>query len=234
MLLSGSAINNNLLFTGREWNPTFGYEYRARAYDPYLGRFITEDPKAFDAGDYNLYRYCDNDPLDKTDAMGLDAEFTLMRDPYDAGANPRLSAGTMRITENGRFVAAIRVNENGFCPDRQGIPQGKYVVLPKREDGASFKKGTPAVTSPELRDKPGATTAGHPEGSVLIHGEGPKGEPDSKACLTCNPAGLKVVTDVFNRNKDSTTLDVHNGPKVKDGEPEIRKAIPVVLQKEGN
>jgi hypothetical protein len=33
---------------------------------------MSEDPKGFDAGDYNLYRYCSNDPLDHTDPMGLD------------------------------------------------------------------------------------------------------------------------------------------------------------------
>jgi hypothetical protein len=31
---------------------------------------MSEDPKLFDAGDYNLYRYCHNDPLDATDPMG--------------------------------------------------------------------------------------------------------------------------------------------------------------------
>ncbi len=64
---------NRFLFTGREWNDTFDiYEYRARAYHPGLGRFMSEDPKGFDAGDYNLYRYCGNDPLDRTDPMGLE------------------------------------------------------------------------------------------------------------------------------------------------------------------
>lgn len=46
------------------------YEYRARAYHPGLGRFMSEDPKLLDAGDHNLFRYCDNDPLDYTDPMG--------------------------------------------------------------------------------------------------------------------------------------------------------------------
>ena len=63
--ITQSAIGNPFLFTGREWDHAFGlYEYRARGYDPDLGRFLSEDPKGFDAGDYNLYRYCDNDPLD--------------------------------------------------------------------------------------------------------------------------------------------------------------------------
>jgi hypothetical protein len=32
---------------------------------------MSEDPKGFDAGDYNLFRYCHNDPEDLTDPMGL-------------------------------------------------------------------------------------------------------------------------------------------------------------------
>jgi RHS repeat-associated protein len=67
-----SAVSNRFLFTGREYAAALGfYEYRARAYHPGLGRFMSEDPKLFDAGDYNLYRYCHNDPIDFTDPMGL-------------------------------------------------------------------------------------------------------------------------------------------------------------------
>ncbi len=71
--LSSSAYSNRFLFTGREYTNLFGfYEYRARAYHPGLGRFMSEDPKLFDAGDYNFFRYCHNDPIDFTDPMGLD------------------------------------------------------------------------------------------------------------------------------------------------------------------
>jgi RHS repeat-associated protein len=80
--LNYSGFNNRFYFTGREyaaWSATGYnagfrfYEYRARAYSPTLGRFMSEDPKGFDAGDYNLFRYVHNDPLDLTDPMGLDA-----------------------------------------------------------------------------------------------------------------------------------------------------------------
>ncbi|MFZ0916577.1 MAG: RHS repeat-associated core domain-containing protein, partial [Candidatus Udaeobacter sp.] len=67
-----SAYSNRFMFTGRDYSNMFGfYEYRARAYHPGLGRFMSEDPKLFDAGDYNLFRYCHNDPIDFTDPMGL-------------------------------------------------------------------------------------------------------------------------------------------------------------------
>ena len=72
---SATLYNNRFLFTGREYNSGFGfYEYRARAYSPTLGRFMSEDPKLFDAGDYNLFRYCGNDPLDHVDPMGLEIQ----------------------------------------------------------------------------------------------------------------------------------------------------------------
>ncbi len=47
------------------------YDFRHRHYQPELGRFLQPDPKQFDAGDYNLYRYCHNDPVNKTDPTGL-------------------------------------------------------------------------------------------------------------------------------------------------------------------
>ena len=40
---------------------------------------MSEDPKLFDAGDYNLFRYCHNDPEDLTDPMGLGV---ILVDPY--------------------------------------------------------------------------------------------------------------------------------------------------------
>jgi hypothetical protein len=45
--------------------------YRARYYDPGVGRFISEDPIGFDGGDPNLYRYVGNSPINFTDPSGL-------------------------------------------------------------------------------------------------------------------------------------------------------------------
>jgi RHS repeat-associated protein len=70
---TGSSFNNRFLFTGREYLGAWVYDYRTRVYHAYIGRFMSEDPKLFDAGDYNLFRYCDNDPLDFTDPMGLES-----------------------------------------------------------------------------------------------------------------------------------------------------------------
>jgi RHS repeat-associated protein len=67
-----SAYGNRFMFTGREWFPELGiYDYRNRAYQPELGRFLQADAKGFDAGDFNLFRYCADDPVDKSDPTGL-------------------------------------------------------------------------------------------------------------------------------------------------------------------
>ncbi len=83
---SATLYDNRFLFTGREYAATYRstyttaafnfYEYRARAYNAKLGRFMSEDPKLFDAGDYNLFRYCHNDPIDNVDPLGLASEQT--------------------------------------------------------------------------------------------------------------------------------------------------------------
>jgi RHS repeat-associated protein len=71
-LPNGSTIGTRFLFTGREWLSDLKlYDYRNRLYQPELGRFLQPDPKHFTAGDYNLYRYCHNDPVNRSDPTGL-------------------------------------------------------------------------------------------------------------------------------------------------------------------
>lgn len=58
-------------YTGRELDPDTGLMYyRARWYDPIMGRFISEDPIGFKGG-INFYAYTENDPLSYTDPTGL-------------------------------------------------------------------------------------------------------------------------------------------------------------------
>jgi RHS repeat-associated protein len=71
-LAAAAQWGNRFLFTGREWLSDLRiYDYRARQYQPELGRFLQPDPQEFAAGDYNLYRYCHNDPVNRSDPTGL-------------------------------------------------------------------------------------------------------------------------------------------------------------------
>jgi RHS repeat-associated protein len=72
--VTGTANANSQQFTGRE-NDGPLYYYRARFYNPTFGRFISEDPNGFAAGDSNLYRYVGDSPTNVTDPSGEIAPF---------------------------------------------------------------------------------------------------------------------------------------------------------------
>jgi len=58
-------------YTGREVDAHDLYYYRARYYDPNIGRFLSEDPLEFLSGDTNFYRYVESDPVNFVDPFGL-------------------------------------------------------------------------------------------------------------------------------------------------------------------
>jgi RHS repeat-associated protein len=68
---TGAASTNSFQYTGRELDGTGLYFYRARYYNPAIGRFISEDPIEFEAGSPNFYAYVGNDPIDGIDPFGL-------------------------------------------------------------------------------------------------------------------------------------------------------------------
>jgi len=89
--------------------------YRARHYDPKLGRFLQPDPIGFAGGDTNLYSYVRNNPLNWTDPLGL-APLTNNSDvpiPFKPeGPN------TIEIAEPGQTVDADAV----YSPDIASDP----------------------------------------------------------------------------------------------------------------
>jgi RHS repeat-associated protein len=70
--LSASAYGVRHLFTGQQWYSDIGlYDLRNRFYSPDIGRFLQPDPIGFRGDRANLYRYCRNNPVTRSDPAGL-------------------------------------------------------------------------------------------------------------------------------------------------------------------
>ncbi len=73
---TNSAYRGSYAWTGRMFDVETDLQYnRARWYDPSTGRWQSQDPLGFDAGDSNLYTYVNNDPLAAVDPSGDFGEF---------------------------------------------------------------------------------------------------------------------------------------------------------------
>ena len=85
-------------------------------YQPELGRFLQPDPKEFAVADYNLYRYCHNDPVNKNDPFGLEfydlgarfSDFVQGADTYGI-TQPALTAPKIILTpvSGGGYTASV-------------------------------------------------------------------------------------------------------------------------------
>src|ERR1700719_2116330 len=131
-----SQFGNRFLFTGREWlSDVKLFDFRNRMYQPELGRFLQPDAKEFAAGDYNLYRYCHNDPVNKSDPFGLDTTVVWSSEgdrnqhepivvkngiEYTAVTEPSLNVTVSPAGPNGDVVATVHYIINVRYSDNVG------------------------------------------------------------------------------------------------------------------
>ncbi|EQD37931.1 YD repeat protein, partial [mine drainage metagenome] len=123
----GSSLNEGRFqFTGQAYIPEVGlYYYKARMYNPSLGRFMQTDPIGY-TSDLDLYAYVGNDPIDGADPSGL-CDQVKGNCPPPPVANPKVGHFTLRQ------LGRVLTNEIG--------------VLHTRKDGESLSKGANAIAN---------------------------------------------------------------------------------------
>jgi RHS repeat-associated protein len=177
---STGTITNPFQYTGREFDSESGlYSYRARYYDPKAGRFISEDPVGFGAGD-NFYRYVENNPTILIDPSGLDADCVngvkplVLKDIASYINQPVKGTGTcadlLRYTQGGnpkyppyptwRWI-------KGPAPDKN-TPLGTFVATFHDNNGTQFGSGDVHKHPRHVGAFYGTYSKGNHNGIVLV------------------------------------------------------------------
>ena len=134
------------------------YYYRARYYDPNIGRFISSDPIEFGAGDFNFYRYVGNDPVNRNDPSGHMAQVAVA---VEVGAEAGAIFGPLGVA-----IGATLGGLAGYFASKWAIAE---VVMQssggsesasddgiKVEEGSGTSAGAPPPEDPEDEDLPPA------------------------------------------------------------------------------
>ena len=76
--ISVSAKGWDILHQGAKADIIGDYDFRNRVYSPALGRWLSNDPLGFEAGDVNTFRYVGNGPGNGLDPWGLEKHIAIM------------------------------------------------------------------------------------------------------------------------------------------------------------
>jgi RHS repeat-associated protein len=86
IIAASGSLTNSFRYTGREYDTETGlYYYRARYYDPSVGRFISEDPLEFAGESTSFYEYDYDDPANFIDPSGMQSQDTCVKHPEVCG-----------------------------------------------------------------------------------------------------------------------------------------------------
>ncbi|MFN0061927.1 MAG: RHS repeat-associated core domain-containing protein [Myxococcaceae bacterium] len=134
------SVESPFQFTAREKDRADLYYYRARYYDPSLGRFLSEDPIGFAGGDTHLYRYVANAPTQLRDPSGHVAPLLFiwagvevglaLYDAYDTyyTLTSRCSTLTEKFFAGGLFLLGAVLPGGGYSAADDLIDVGKVAA----------------------------------------------------------------------------------------------------------
>jgi RHS repeat-associated protein len=147
---SDASVEFRYGYTGRDRDTETGLDYyRARYYDSVNGRFISEDPIGFSAGDSNLTRYVGNNSTNYNDPSGLEEIIpgSGLFEGLVQGAT--LIYGAKTIIDNASY-SAVQVIGEGIRKGADYASKGGFF------NGGGLSAGTvPNTTKPTFSNNSG-------------------------------------------------------------------------------
>jgi len=194
---SQGSVSNPFAFTGREWDASTGlYYYRARYYDPGLGRFLSPDPlpAALDEPlEQNPYLYVRNQPLRFVDPLGLNDipdRFTPWDETTPAGIERKLQNNAEQIKQWRSRLQALKQDvldalhpggPTGWATNKPHPQHARDLVEAWKQQGRQLRAERERLTLALAGTAPGAPTSppagGRPKTPTLKTGGGGGGAP---------------------------------------------------------
>lgn len=154
---TAEAVDHIFGFTGREIDRETDLQYyRARYYDPQIGQFISEDPAGFDAGDANLRRYLENDPINRVDPTGMYGDDVHFYFNYYLARYLGLDRPSGWVNSKGKPISealiiayfATRVDyDKQTAPIKGGVKARRRFHTPDPDDGKGVREADNRVAN---------------------------------------------------------------------------------------
>lgn len=158
-----SAIDNNILFTGREYDMETGlYYFRARTQHPQIGNFMQRDPLLYFDG-LNIYTYVHNNPVILVDPSGYAQKYRAPLQSLEKIIGKTPAKWAMKWSESQKWMDKHNVglyHEHYFYDDHnRNIGYGDKGKMDK-EDISRYHPVGPSFPDSDLEE---AVRNNHPD-----------------------------------------------------------------------
>jgi RHS repeat-associated protein len=163
-----SAVDCLFGYTGRQFDESTGLQNNLnRWYDPTTGRWLSQDPMSFAAGDANLYRYVGNNVTTLTDPLGL------CSDDDDESTDKEAEQGRQEQADWAKYgpqTEPVRVVVTGYPGQELVVAINRlmeYMGMSDRVGGPVIGPALPGLGTPSSKPGwPGNNPAQSPPGST--------------------------------------------------------------------